>query len=440
MKLAFTERPAQSTGGERCFPLDWLRALVVLGLIPYHVAVVFAIGPGDYVKSPQRSLFFDVVATLASFWGMPLLFLVAGAATWYALGRRSPVRYLLERVKRLLIPFIFGVLALVPVQLYFERRSVPGYSLNYAQFYWAFLVDWAHILQHRVFGLGFQYWGHLWFIVYLMAMSFFLLPLLLLMRRPPTRAFLSGIATPGHGLLGIALLGAPLAIIEAALLGPIGPLPVADYFSLYNGPAGLVLYAAVFALGYLLFAEPRFLSATVTYRRWALAFGITLILLHEALVAFGGAPLVEAPWGALAIRVLRGYIAWFCVVAILGYALRYLTMNNRALRYLNEACYPVYVLHMPVLTALGFYLVRWNLPLPVAFLALLVATAGVTFALYEGLVRRIPLLRFLFGLTPRRRAASPGGHGPGIAATDLQAKGAAGVSALHTAGEYAQGR
>lgn len=385
--------------------LDWLRSLVVLGLIPYHAAVVFAVGPGDYVKSPQRSLAFDLTATLVSFFGMPLLFLVAGAAAWFALNRRTPVRYMLERAARLAIPFAFGVLALVPIQLYFDRLASSSYHLNYFQFYWEFLTGWATIAQHGVFGLGFQYWGHLWFVLYLLAVSVFLLPLLLWLRKPAARRAIEGMATRAERpFLLFLLVGGPLVVIEVALRGPIGPRAFADYNDLYSGPAGLVLYAVAFLLGYILYSDARFQRAAVRFTHLALAQALTLIALHEVALAVAGAQLAPPPWGALLIRGVRGYITGCLLIAILGIALRYLAKDGATLRSLNEAAYPIYILHMPILTGLGFYLVLWRLPLVIAYFCLLIATAGVTFGLYASIVRRIPLFRFLFGLKPSRGA------------------------------------
>lgn len=391
--------PTKERTRVRRFELDWLRSLVVLGLIPYHAAVVFAIGPGDYVKSPQRSLVFDLSATIVAFFGMPLLFLVAGAATWFALNHRTPGRYMLERAARLAIPFIFGVLALVPIQLYYDRRASPSYHLNYLQFYRDFLTGWVSIAQHGVFGLGFQYWGHLWFVLYLLAVSVFLLPLLLWLRSPAARRAISSIASHDRAPLTLFLLvGTPLIVIEVALQGPIGPLAYADYSNLYSGPAGLVLYAAAFLLGYIIYSDARFQRMAIRYSVPALAQALALIALHEVMLVVAGQPLAGSPWGALLIRVLRGYITCCLLIAILGFAQRSLATNGPALRYLNEASYPVYILHMPVLTVLGFYIVRWQAPIVITFPFLLIATACATFALYEGVVRRVPLTRFLFGL------------------------------------------
>ena len=397
--MATTIIPQTKRASVRRYELDWLRSLVVLGLIPYHAAVVFAIGPGDYVKSSQRSLVFDLAATLVSFFGMPLLFLVAGAATWFALNHRSPGRYVLERAARLAIPFVFGVLALVPIQLYYDRLASPAYHLNYLQFYREYLMGWATILQHGVFGLGFQYWGHLWFILYLLAISVFLLPFLLWLHGPTGRRVIKGIASRMERPAFLFLLvGAPLVVIEVALQGPIGSRAYADYSNLYSGPAGLVLYAAAFLIGYILYADARFQRAAVRCARLALAQALALIALHEVALAIAGARLTAAPWGAFLIRGVRGYSTACLLIGILGIAQRYLTAGGPTLRYLNQASYPVYILHMPILTVLGFYLASWGIPLVLAFFVLLIATACSVFGVYEGIVRRIPLFRFLFGL------------------------------------------
>jgi hypothetical protein len=99
--------------------LDVLRILAVLLLIPFHSARVFDTFDPFYVKNEQTSdaLSWAIVAFLNP-WHMPLLFVLAGAATWFALRHRSPRAYAGERVKRLLVPFLFGIAVIVPPQAY----------------------------------------------------------------------------------------------------------------------------------------------------------------------------------------------------------------------------------------------------------------------------------------------------------------------------------
>jgi glucans biosynthesis protein C len=85
--------------------LDWLRILAVLLLVPFHSALVFVLNPQSvmYVKDTVNSPFLDRAAGWVHQFHMPLLFAVAGASTWFALGGRTPGQYARERVLRLLV-------------------------------------------------------------------------------------------------------------------------------------------------------------------------------------------------------------------------------------------------------------------------------------------------------------------------------------------------
>jgi peptidoglycan/LPS O-acetylase OafA/YrhL len=387
--------------------LDWLRVAVVLGLIPYHVAVVFAVGPGDYIQNSDRSIVFDAGATLAAFVGMPLLFLVAGAATWYALGSRTALAYLTERLRRLAVPLIFGILALVPIQLYMDRLNTPGYSLNYPQFYGQFLDDWTHIIQHRIFGRGFQYWGHLWFLLYLLAVSLILLPLLSWLRHGAGRRYSAQLARLATRPLGLLLLGAPLCLVEVILQGPVGTRPALDYNNLYGGVAGLILYAVAFLLGFLLVPDGAFQRTVIRLRAHLLWMAILLLAAHELALGLFDAPIQGSPLALAVIRLARGMITWLLLIAALGFASRYLSAGSRLLRALGEASFPLYVLHMPILTVLAYVIVRWDMPIFVKCGALLMLTSALTGAVYALVVRPIPVMRFLFGLKPRPPGIPP---------------------------------
>jgi glucans biosynthesis protein C len=85
------------------------------------------------------------------------------------------------------------------------------------------------------------------------------------------------------------------------------------------------------------------------------------------------------------------------VLAVLGLACRYLNRNHPFLEYTAEAAYPVYIVHQAVLVGLAFFVVRWPL-LPIfKYLAILLGTLVLSFSLYELLIRRIQITRFLFG-------------------------------------------
>lgn len=94
----------------RRYELDWVRAAVVLSLIPAHANVILSTISDIFLKSAQRSAIMVLVGIFAGVEGIPLLFLVSGAAVWFALGPRGPKKFLGERATRLLIPFVFATL------------------------------------------------------------------------------------------------------------------------------------------------------------------------------------------------------------------------------------------------------------------------------------------------------------------------------------------
>ena len=108
---------------QRRWDIDWLRFLAVLLLFPRHTARIFDIGEEFYAKNDQTSKALTYFIDYLKPWHMPLFFLLAGASTWFALRFRSGGSYTRERVKRLLVPFIFGVLVIVPPQSYLGLRN-----------------------------------------------------------------------------------------------------------------------------------------------------------------------------------------------------------------------------------------------------------------------------------------------------------------------------
>ena len=85
--------------------LDLLRALVVVGLVFFHSAVIF--GPGEFpVKAETEHLVATVFLAFGATWGMPLLFTISGIGVWYSLRSRGPAGFARERLRRLGVPLV----------------------------------------------------------------------------------------------------------------------------------------------------------------------------------------------------------------------------------------------------------------------------------------------------------------------------------------------
>ena len=113
-------------------------------------------------------------------------------------------------------------------------------------------------------------------------------------------------------------------------------------------------------------------------------------------------------WELLAypMRAVVALVCWCAIVAACGFARQHLDRDGPARRYLTEAAFPVYILHQTLIVALAHALKPLHRPPGLEALLLVVLVTVLSFGGFE-IVRRIPLLRPLFGLGPRARTATP---------------------------------
>ena len=377
--------------------LDWLRTFAVLGLIPFHTAVIFTTGSIDYVKNAETSRGMDVFVAFISTWGMPLIFLIAGAGARFALQMRTPPQFLRERFTRLVIPFLVGMLMVVPLQVYIGRIA-RGTAPAFLPFYGDHVAMLLRIFTGVIPPSGADFIGHLWFIPMLILFEALVLPLDWFFHRDAGRRLLQLIAARAQGIGFVALLGLPFGIAQFIFGGSAALDPEFQSVSAWSLSAQFLL---AYLVGYMIYADPRL-------ERAARAPGLRALLLAclawgalETLRLTGMSPRPAMTLTYAAYSLLSGYTSWLWVAAILSYGMRFLTRSSGVLRYLNEAAYPAYVLHMPVLSLIALYVVRWPLPLLVKLVLIALATLAATLALYDLLVRRIGVVRRLFGLKPR---------------------------------------
>jgi peptidoglycan/LPS O-acetylase OafA/YrhL len=195
------------------------------------------------------------------------------------------------------------------------------------------------------------------------------------------------------------------------------PLALVDAFAhtIWTGVGAVaetLVYLACFVYGYALYADPRFGQAI--RRQWvpALVIGMGLWLIAEIfLVAHPPHP-YENAMGSLLFLPLRGIIAWFWVIGLVGFGMTYLSRTSRLLRYLADAAYPVYVLHVAAIVSVGYALLGWQAPMLVKFVVIMVAAFIITFGLYEVLIKRVRVLRLLFGLRGAPASEAPPPESP----------------------------
>ena len=110
---------------------------------------------------------------------------------------------------------------------------------------------------------------------------------------------------------------------------------------------------------------------------------------------------VEAP-----IRTARYALIWSAIMLngwcwstfMLSVGMRSLDFTNRPLVYAQAAALPFFMLHQPVIIAIAFYVVQWQVGIPVKLPVVVISSFIVSLALYELVIRRIRPLRVLFGM------------------------------------------
>ena len=130
--------------------LDNLRAFVIVLVIVLHAAITYMADPPSwwYVIDPDRSVAFTWLVLLVDVPIMQVLFFVAGYFAVRSLQRRGPRGFIREKVVRLAIPWVLGVVFLAPLATYmtYVSRGVPT---GYLQFW---TVDfWGPMFQQSVY-------------------------------------------------------------------------------------------------------------------------------------------------------------------------------------------------------------------------------------------------------------------------------------------------
>ena len=226
--------------------------------------------------------------------------------------------------------------------------------------------------------------------------------------------------------------------MSLSLLKPLARLhPRAqDFIDLtrLNRPIGiyLLLWPTLFLMFLRLTLYPRFEITHALVDDWynhALSFGVFLFGFLTAKSASMKAGFIRLRWRALIVAVLGygvyasvrwiyraedasipltiqalaqvayGLNQWGAIAAILGFGAKHLTRGGPVLTYLTLGVFPFYIIHQTFIVVAGYHLAKLGLPQGLEAMILIVGTFVCCFATYE-IVRRVALLRPLFGLQP----------------------------------------
>lgn len=380
--------PSNHNIPSRRFDLDWLRVLVFGLLILYHIGMMYVANWGFHIKSNYQSALLENLMLVVEPWRMPLLWLISGIAIRFVLAKISIWRFISMRSMRLLLPLLFGIIVVVPPQLFIEMSYKGTIDMNYWQFLQAFFAQDSTIFTDFEAGI----WphmdvNHLWYIRALWQYSLLLVVLLPLLNSAWVGQIQAWLFHQ-KGPLAILLALLPLVIIQLLWHQDTVRYPLGFIFLLYGYLIGwdpafwhkikpnlkaLVVGAFICFIALLCFYNLVWLSKTQSSNQGLMAVGMFVYSL---------------------MRLLG-------VLVLCSFAYNFLNKKSKNLSYFSQAVYPFYILHQTIIIVVGYYLSQQNLGPVVEPLLLILITVAGCFLGFE-LIRRVEILRPCFGLKMRK--------------------------------------
>ncbi len=346
--------------------IDNLRFICVLLLFPFHACMIYnAFGESFYIRGPEINAFSNFILACSP-WYMPLLFVIAGISSSYALKKRSVKQYVEERFYKLLIPLIFGILLYIPAQTYFAERFHNQYEGGYFYQYFLFFTKPTDLTGYSG---GFTP-GHLWLILFLFIISIVSLPIMIKYKKS------------SHPISGSKVT---FPILIPIFLLPLIMAPILDF-----GGKSVGQSLALFLLGFFILSEDAVLQRLENGKWWL--FAASVILLIPYFIVF-----YTNFYSGILFDIYYRIIMWICILTILGMGKRFLNFSNPVTAYLSKASFPIYFFHQTWVVTTAFFVFRLTSNSIVQFLLILLISVLLTFLNYE-LFRRIPITRFMFGI------------------------------------------
>jgi glucan biosynthesis protein C len=381
---------SSSTKSERIYSLDALRAIMMLLGIVLHAGITY--GKIDYqtawpLKDTSTNLVFDLLIALIHSFRMPVFFVTAGYFGALLFYKKGPWRMITNRINRIVFPFIAAVIIIYPLVVLafsFSALAISGEPNPLAKGIQGILA--GNFLPYKV--------AHLWFLYFLVIFSFASWLIALIFNKSTrftnivNSAFRYVIRTFWLRVLTMSLIFfACYYILDTYFLFTnttfkIEPVTLITYFLFYE--TGWMLYKAD-SLKQLSSYPLLQLSIAIL-----LFFVLNLTKWSEDVTSLHIKQLINAASGSFFIF---GFLALF---------IKYFSSYSRRLRYLMDASYYVYIIHLPIVAFVPGLLAPYALAASVKFTIVFVVTCVTCFTSYHYTVRRTIIGKFLNGRIYKR--------------------------------------
>jgi ABC-type multidrug transport system ATPase subunit/peptidoglycan/LPS O-acetylase OafA/YrhL len=397
-----------STSTNRLHALDAVRGFALLLGVVLHAAMSFLPGFGamgwplaDVSPSVPLGLTFYVIHVFR----MTLFFVIAGFfghLLYHRLGVRGFIR---NRSVRIVVPLVVGWIVVFPLL---------AVSFSWAMSQSGTTAPGTPIPPEMIPRLAFPL-THLWFLYVLV----WLYAGTLLVRSVVARWVDSNgsrrVLVDRVVRALVTSFAAPFVLAVPVFLAMTSGLPWARWFGITTPDQSLIpnvvaaaAFSTAFAFGWLVDRQRDLLQAW--QRQWPVYLAAAIALTAACLSIAGLTPVfVPAPIDSQTrlYAALYAVASWAWTFAIIGMAMRYFSDDSPKLRYVSDASYWIYVMHLPVIFLLQAALKTATMHWSVKFLLIVSLALGLLFASYHVLVRRTLIGEVLNGRRHRASTGSP---------------------------------
>ncbi|MCD9107488.1 acyltransferase family protein [Bradyrhizobium japonicum] len=394
---------------ERLHALDALRGGALLLGIVLHAAMSFVPATPRFwfIQDTHPSLLLGLLTFTIHVFRMTTFFLMAGFFARMSFHRRGTQGFVRDRLQRIGLPLVIGW----PI-LFTPMSLIAIWASHFPNGGWS--RSWPPVLPN--FPLA-----HLWFIYVLLE----LYVAMLLLRGAFVWLDASGTWRAVIDRVFAGIMRSPLAPLVPAI--PIGIAFCLDQRwinvmgvrtpdqSLITNAQAWIGFGSAFAVGWLLHRQVDLLR--LIERRWLphLLLAVVLILISFVLagvmLSAPGAPKLPISFATLRLvsAILYAPVIWIATLAAIGLALRFMSGFSPTRRYLADASYWLYLIHMPIVMVLQVALSQLDWPGLIKFTIILAVAIPVMLASYHLLVRFTFIGVVLNGRRAEKRVLPHGG-------------------------------
>ncbi len=373
---------------KRIHALDALRAVMMLLGLVLHTSTSYGeidkLDEWGFLDPLNRHLIFDVFLGLIHLFRMPIFFVVSGFFGALLFYERSPRRMFNNRFQRIVLPFLAAMIVLTPlIHLTFNFAIARMHGVENA-----FVKTWDALHFSSFFPLT---TAHLWFLYYLALLTFFTGGIALLLKNKKSitdkiRTFFLWIHR--NAWFKVILLALPIFI----LFHLMNAVDAYTSVSMIPDWRTFVFYGIFYIYGWLLFKEKHILQTFKKQYWWFILAGLVCFFIKAYLYLSFTPEEMFYP-----IVTCNSLGVWFLVFGLTGWFLTSFAEASERMRYISDASYWVYLVHLPVVIFIPGLLCGYDFSVFLKWGITLAVTTVFCFWTYKYFVRSTFIGKFLNG-------------------------------------------